>query len=250
MENFNLSTNLISLSLADFSHSFHTVTPPFTAPPGLEISATSSSSFLTDSLLFKTGSYEAVFFITATNIYTGRLLYNYTIRKNKPKTIATTAFFSNARYNEFAFNRKNVLTKYLNMAAIGVNYLGGSLWDIEISAPLQTMGWTEALLSLGTTAAGTYAINSIPNTYGFSIFIFTKTKALSIKNTLDINTGFYTDSNAVPAKDEWENKVESANNFIKEKERKNIDAAAIIIGKKVYVHCIDKAAGMLYLYQF
>lgn len=251
MENYNLQTNLIDLSLKDLSYEFYIVPPPVLFSPTDNPAELATSSFLVNDILFKSGGYNDIFFITATNIYTGQVYCNYGIHTNKPELIPNTAFFREAKYNKVADKKRKILDRYLEFSAIGVSHAGGNLYNIEISALDYGASWGQFLLSLALSTAGTYAINTLPDTYGYSIFYFYSKKTLSIKNTLDINTGnFVHQVTDTLSTDLWEAKTETVNNFVQIEEAQKKKVTTFIFKDIIYVSYIDTKEKKLFVYKF
>ena len=251
LENYNLQTNLVTLDLKSLTHDYYAVAPPFPFVSDDEPSIRSTSSFLSNDILFKTGRHGDIFFISATNIYTGALYYSFVTHTNKSDSIVKTPFFSSATYSGLADGKKKSLNKYLDIATIGIIPAGDNLFDIEISSLYQSMGWGHILLSVATSVTGTYLINSIPNTIGYSIFLFRQRKVFSIRNTLDISTGKFVGSDtAAHATESWEQKVTAVNKFIEQYEYREDKAQAVIAGKTIYVYFVEPAEEKLLVYKF
>jgi hypothetical protein len=250
LENFNQQTNLVSLSLVDFKHQYYTVPPPFLYAADEDIKERTTCSFLESNILFKTGSYKDLFFMTATDIYSGVAYYSNTIKLNRKQDIANTPFFKNAKFDEKAKKVQEKLHLYLESPSVSVHYAGGQRYDIEVSSSYKGVTWQSVALSLVASFAGTYAINSIPDTWGYCVIVFYSQKVMSIKNTLDLKTGIFTadKDNSLFSTDKWENKLQMTAAFIKENEE--ADPATLIAGENIYVYFIDKTEGKLLVYKF
>jgi len=249
LENPNQQTNIVSLSLVDFSHLFYSVPPPFKPVEFVDLAEDATSSFLWNDILFKTGNYGGYLYITATNINSAVVLCNYITKLSKSVEVATTTFFKTGHYNELAKEKKEKLHKYLEQPSIGIHHAGGSVFEIEISCMYKRSSWATILLSAATSFAGTYAINSIPRVRGLSLFFLYHQQAISVKNSLDISTGNFSNSlDSSFTSDSWEDKVSRANSFAGKNKRYH--PANLMKGDVIYVYFVNEDEGRFYVYKF
>lgn len=250
IENDNYRTDLITVSLADFNVTYTSVPPPFPFSGSEKVSAMPGSSVLDNDVLFKTACNGNMFFITATNIYNGTVYCNYMAHTGKPDSVLATSFFSTAGYEDVTEKKKKLLNKYLQFSTIGVTN-DNDLFNIELSSYYEAaIGW-DIFMSLAFSVAGTYFINTLPNTWGFAVFSFKHRGTLTIRNSLDIKTGnFVRNDSAKLATDDWEARLEAADKFIGKYDYLEDKARAIIAGKAIYVYVVEPVSENLLVYKF
>jgi hypothetical protein len=184
LDNQYHKTILITLDLNDLSSEFVEFEQPYNyKDKNFELGETSTNSFLIDSVILQANVINNKFNFSICNRKTGEVYNSYSakdiikqeIKRKKSDT-------SVASFNKMI---KKIRSNQILVTAQSIN----DTMDITIGALYQKSSETFAqiALSLSLTALGTIAINSIPNTYGYSIFIFGQTNK---KNTISFQSLF------------------------------------------------------------
>lgn len=248
IENPNYQTNIITVSLDDFVVGYYTVLPPegHTADkmfiPG--------NSLLNGDLLLKTGSYGDTFFITATNIYTGKVVLNNTINAVGFDSIYMNPMLNSRSYDTLPAKRKQELSRHFKSMAIAISK-DSDFFDIGISSYFENMTGWDIFLSVVASVAGTYAINSSAGNMGVSVTQFKHTATLTVNNSLDINTGkVIRNRNVKFAIDDWMERMKEADNFAKEFSLREDRPQMTEHGNNIYVSVLDPQQEKLLIYKF
>ncbi|GEM_PF-3466659 len=248
IENPNYQTNLITVSLNDFTVEYNSVSPPpgFTSDkiflPG--------NSLLNGDLLLKTGNYGDTFFIKATNIYTGKVLLNSTINSSSFDSVYVNPLLQTGNDDTLPAKRIKELARHFKSLTINVSK-DSNFFDVGLSSYFENMTGWDIFLSVVTSVAATYAINSSPNSMGVSMTQFKHTGTLTINNSLDINTGkVIRNRNAKFAVDEWQERMKEADDFAKEFSYREDRPQMTAVGNNMYVSILDPQQGKLLIYKF
>ena len=247
-DNPDYQTDLITLKLDDFTVAYNSVAAPF--PFSEKNSPMPGGSVLSNDILFKTGASDEMFFITATNVYTGKEHFNYVINTGNADSVFATSFFNNAEYDTLTARKKKFLGKYLEFSTIGIAN-DNDLYNIEISSYYEVMTGWDIFFSVAATVASTYFINTLPNTWGYAFFSFSHKGTFTINNSFNVNTGnFVRNDSAKIAEAEWEQRLEAAHNFAGEFVYREDKATMVVSGKNIYVYLIEPAQEKLLVYKF
>jgi len=248
IENPNYQTNLITLSLDIFAVGYYSILPP----PGHTAGKFPfpGKSLLNGDLLLKTGNYGDTFFITATNVYTGAISFNSIINASSFDSVYMNPLLHTDEYDSLPSKRKKELAKHFKFLTINISK-DSNIFNIGVSSYYENMNGWDIFLSLATSVAGTYLINSLPNTMGVAMAQFKHTGTITINNSLDINSGKITrKKDAKSSVDDWLERLGEADNFVKEFSLREDRPQMTAEGNNIYVSIIDPQQEKLLVYKF
>ncbi len=250
LENYMSETRLVVITLYDFTATFLKVQPSFSHIPDKYKGLPANSSVVSGDFLFKSGNYNDTFFISATNITTGALAYNFVVNTSNPSLVIKTPFFDSANYIGLTEYRKKRLGIYLKSSGIGVTNAGNNLYGIEIFGQNE---WEISSLINGILAVGAFPRVDFTNAilYTFRDRSQQQEGTLTIRNIFDSDSGKFVPENiAMSLFDNWASMLELAKDLMSKYTYSEDRPKMVVSGERVYAYLIEPSTGHLIVYNF
>lgn len=192
-----LDTYFIAVNLHNLTYTIKSFNQDSTGLKNL--SQATTSSFLIDSLLVTCHASKKKLHLNIFNVLSQKVVNSYKIDKNNISSVSTTpinktgGFFSKSDVSIEDFE-KFYKTAVANELSISGYIDQGKLY-LSFAAPFKQFINATGLLSLVTSVAGTYFINSSPNNYGYLLTVFKGVKTstfVGFEATLDLKSHDFT----------------------------------------------------------
>jgi hypothetical protein len=255
-EDDNLSTYFVRINLPDLVITTGRIAAPLLPLNGKKKNSGNSNSFIADSLLVKAGACNQSFFVSVTNIYTGRLLYNNVCQSTVADSSLASPLFEGMNFAAQKKHKGPGLFKsfYKERFSIVVNRLDGTRWSVDLySKPYKTVSFAQVMLSIALSATLTYGINSIPNTAGYALFmLYNLTDAIHAGNVIDFSNYHFTGDTILSnqLKRDCEARNKALTGFLNKKQTRNCTVTLRSFGEYIYVSCLDIKRKLFTVWRF